>query len=65
MFYKRDLYPNLGNSDTTEKTLPDFQERKAYTERTTLAEAGVNAGNVPIWMIVLGGILLVLILGGK
>lgn len=64
MFYKRDLYPNLGLFDTYEKTIPDPMERTAYRDTVRPAEIVNHAGSVPIWLVVLGVIVLIIAFGG-
>lgn len=65
MFFKRDLYPNIGNLGTTEQTIPEAVERMLYNGKGVKQEADARSrtaiANIPIIIAVVIGVIVLLI----
>lgn len=64
MFNMRDLYPQVGVLSTTEKTIPEGEEKKFYTsypeEQTTDPVTEATGGNLLLSLAALVGLLVLM-----
>jgi len=64
MFYKRDLYPDLGLMNTAERTIPKIDERAHYKEhagqKATDIETAAGAKTIPVVLVAMVALLVLL-----